>query len=404
MNKHADQSAPGLCIAVVANTSWNLFNFRLNLIRALQAAGHTVAAVTPDDAYRQKLRAAGMEVHTIPLTISGINPLAELRAVLRFRSVFKRNGIDLVLSYTPKGNLYAALACLTLGVPFVPNVSGLGRAFIRRSPVTWAALALYRLTFRRAHHVFFQNFDDLDLFVKAGLVAASKAERLPGSGVDLTRFAPATVTRKAVQDAPVFLLVARMLLDKGVGEYVEAARIIKKRFPKAQFRLLGALASGNPSAIPEQQVQSWVDEGLVTYLGGTEDVRPYLAEADCVVLPSYREGVPRVLLEAAATGLPLITTDAPGCRDAVRHGVTGLICKPRDAMDLARAMNDFIALSDEQRAAMGRAGRAFVEENFDEQLVIDRYQQLVSDFAASRNAARLRGQAYPAPASGTTGA
>lgn len=383
MNRDPNFTGPKLRIAVVSNTAWNLFNFRLNLIHQLMAAGHTVVAVAPTDAFADKLKANGVEFAPVPISTSGVNPLVEMLSVWRLRSIFKRHDVDLVLSYTPKGNLYAALASMALGVSFVPNVSGLGRAFIRRSPVTLAVLALYRLTFRRAHRVFFQNLDDMDIFVRARLVRPAHAERLPGSGVDLVRFKPKPAAA-ARHDAPMFLLVARMLWDKGVGEYVAAARLMKDQWPNARFGLLGGLACGNPSAIPSEQVNDWVEEGVVTYFGSTEDVRPYVAEADCVVLPSYREGVPRVLLEAAAMARPLITTDAPGCRDAVKHGETGFMCEPRDAQDLADKMQSFVALSQDQRHAMGRSGRAFVEQHFNEQLVLDRYHHVVAAFASSR--------------------
>jgi glycosyltransferase involved in cell wall biosynthesis len=394
----------GLRIAIVSNTAWNLFNFRLNLIHKLEAAGHTVVAVAPADRYADKLKSAGIAFEPVPISASGINPLSELRSVWRLRAAFKRQGVDLVLSYTPKGNLYSALACMALGVPFVPNVSGLGRAFIRRSPVTWLALGLYRLTFRRAHHVFFQNLDDMGTFLRANLVRTQQAERLPGSGVDLVRFSANSVVLDKAHDAPVFLLVARMLWDKGIGEYIAAARLVKARFPKATFRLLGGLASANPSAISTEQVDAWVKEGVVTYLGDTDDVRPYLAEADCVVLPSYREGVPRVLLEAAAMARPLIATDAPGCRDAVVDGKTGFICRPRNAEDLADKMHAFVALTGEQRHTMGHKGRAFVEQHFDEQVVLDRYHHLVTAFSGAQQSGNLIGGSFVQPRPGASGA
>jgi glycosyltransferase involved in cell wall biosynthesis len=392
----------GLRIAIVSNTAWNLFNFRLNLIHKLQAAGHTVTAVAPTDKYADKLKSAGVAFESVPISASGVNPLAELLSVWRLRAAFKRQRVDLVLSYTPKGNLYSALACMALGLPFVPNVSGLGRAFIRRSPVTWLALALYRLTFRRAHHVFFQNLDDMGAFLRANLVRTDQAERLPGSGVDLVRFTAKPMDAEA-GEAPTFLLVARMLWDKGIGEYIAAARLVKAGFPAATFRLLGGLVSDNPSAISKQQVDAWVKEGVVTYLGSTDDVRPYLADADCVVLPSYREGVPRVLLEAAAMARPLIATDAPGCRDAVLDGKTGFICRPRNAEDLADKMHAFVALTGEQRHTMGHTGRAFVEQHFDEQVVLDRYHHLVAAFATAKQTPSLVGTFAP-PRPGARGA
>lgn len=374
---------PKMHIAVVSNTCWYLFNFRLNLMLALQAAGHTVVAVAPDDAYAQRIRDAGIAFEAVPISGGGTHPVRELQSVQRLGAVFRRHRVGLVLSYTPKGNLYSALACIALRIPFVPNVSGLGRAFIRKSLVTRVAKTLYRLTFGRAHRVFFQNLDDMAVFVDTGLVRASQAERLPGSGVDLSRFSPTMPIARAAE-APVFLLVARMLWDKGVGEYVEAARSVRALHPGARFQLLGFLDVANPSAIPRTQVEAWVAEGLVEYLGPTDDVRPFLVQADCVVLPSYREGVPRTLLEAAATARPVITTDAPGCRDTVVDGETGFLCRPADAPDLADKLLRFIALTPEERRVMGQRGRDFVEQNFDERLVIERYLAVVGQVAATR--------------------
>lgn len=388
------KSGHSLRIAVVSNTAWYLFNFRMNLMLALDAAGHSVVAIAPSDTYSDRLLAAGIAFEAVPISGGGTNPVAELRSVARLRSVFRGQRVDLVLSYTPKGNLYSALACMSLGIRFVPNVSGLGRAFIRRSPVTWIAQALYRLTFRRAQHVFFQNPDDMAVFVRAGMIRPEHAERLPGSGVDLARFSSAPLPVNP-SDAPAFLLVARMLWDKGIGEYVDAARAVRRIFPRATFRLLGFMASDNPSAIPWEQVDAWVREGVVTYLGPTDDVRPYFADSDCVVLPSYREGVPRVLLEAAAMDRPVITTDAPGCREAVIHGETGYLCRTADAADLAAKMLDFIALPQDLRLLMGQRGRGFVERNFDEQGVLDRYLKTVALIAASpsRRESQLAGNA-----------
>ena len=372
-------------IAVVSNTCWYLFNFRLNLMLALQAAGHTVVAVAPSDAYAQRLRDAGLIFEAVPISGGGTHPLRELQSVLRLGAVFRRHRVGLVLSYTPKGNLYSALACIALRIAFVPNVSGLGRAFIRKSLVTQVARILYRITFGRACRVFFQNLDDMDVFVGSGLVQAIKAERLPGSGVDLSRFVPAPLAARAA-GAPVFLLVARMLWDKGVGEYVEAARRVRALHPGACFQLLGFLDVDNPSAISRQQMDEWLAEGVVAYLGRSDEVRGFLAQADCVVLPSYREGVPRTLLEAAAMARPVITTDAPGCRDTVIHGETGFLCRAADAQDLADKLLIFMALTPEERQAMGQRGREFVEKNFDERLVIERYLEVVAEIAAAENA------------------
>lgn len=383
-------------VAVVANSSWYLFNFRLSLMQALKAAGHEVVAVGPADDYVGRLAAGGVRHRAIPLAAASVNPVRELGTVWALYRVIRDEGVDVVLSYTPKGNIYGALAAAMNGSPTVPNVSGLGRVFIRRSPLTRLVKQLYRLALRRAAPVFFQNLDDLHLFVRLGLVGAAQAERLPGSGVDLERFAPAGsgaafgLTERPPRAGPgaacrrhgfTFLLVARLLWDKGVGEYVDAARKVRLKYPAVEFGLLGFLDVQNPSAIPHGQVAAWVAEGVVDYLGSTDDVLPYLRRADCVVLPSYREGVPRTLLEAAAIAKPLITTDAPGCRDAVDDGVTGFLCRLRDADDLADKMLRMVEMDRDEFLAMGRRGREKMVREFDERVVIARYLEVVDQIA-----------------------
>ena len=367
-------------IAVVSNTAWNLFNFRLNLMRELQAAGHEVIGVAPHDDYVERIRAAGFPVEVVPISGDGTNPLTELGSVQGLWRAFRRRRVELALSYTPKGNLYTALACLASGRAFVPNVSGLGRTFISKSAATHVVSVLYRLTLRHGRRVFFQNATDLQTFVERGLVPSARAGLLPGSGVDLRRFTPRSLP-SAPGQGPVFLLIARMLWDKGVGEFVDAARTVRRQVPGARFRLLGSLDVDNPSTIAAAQVHDWVQEGVIEYLGVTDDVRDAIAQADAVVLPSYREGMPRTLLEAAAMGRPVITSDAPGCRDAVLDGQTGFVCGTRSATDLADKLLRFAALSPEHRHAMGRAGRAFVEARFDERLVVARYLEVVSEVA-----------------------
>lgn len=365
-------------VAIVSNTSWYLFNFRLNLMRAIQAEGHIVVAIAPEDAYSEKIVEQGFEFKHWGLSCSGVNPLVEFNSLLNLARIFHQQKIDLVLSYTPKGNLYSAISGIVLRKKFIPNVSGLGRVFIQKSLLTSIVKILYRLTFNRAQYVFFQNYDDMNVFIDNKFVRKEKSERLPGSGVDLSKFA-VNVKEQSADEAEIkeltFLLVARLLRDKGVGEYVEAASIIRSIMPNVKFQLLGFADVSNPSAISRVEVDAWVAQGIVEYLGSTDDVRPFLVKADCVVLPSYREGVPRTLLEAAAMGRPVITTDAPGCRDAIIDNVTGYLCKPKDAVDLTDKLLKFIALPLQHKRSMGLQGRAFVEKNFDEKFVLKRYMK-----------------------------
>lgn len=372
-----------LRIAVVANTSWYLYNFRRNLMRALNYDGHHVVAVGGDGAFAQRLREQGFAHRTVPFSGAGTRPWRELATVLALRGVLRDESIDLVLSYTPKGNLYAALAGRGLPAAQVMNVSGLGRAFTSPGAASRVVHLLYRHTVARAAWVFFQNEDDRSLFVQRGYVREDRTSRLPGSGVDLDAFGPAPLPSREVGSG-VFLMVARLLWDKGVREYVDAARTLRGRWPGARFQLLGPLDESARSGVPRATLEAWVADGLVEYLGETDDVRPLLQAADCAVLPSYREGVPRSLLEASATMRPVITTDAVGCRDTVESGVSGLLCQPRDAADLAKKMAQFLMMMPEEREAMGAAGRRKVEREFDERHVIDAYRRRIELIAGTR--------------------
>lgn len=369
--------AKPLRIAVVANTSWYLYNFRRNLMQALREDGHQVVAIGGEGEFAQRLQAEGFGHVAVRFSSDGTKPLRELQTVLELRKVLRRERIDLVLSYTPKGNIYAALTRWGGGMAQIMNVSGLGRAFVQPGPLGRLVTMLYRLTIGRTAWVFFQNEDDWRFFVERGLVQPEKASRLPGSGVDLQAFSPAPNPVHG-DDSCVFLMVARLLWEKGVGEYASAARLVRQTRPQARFQILGPFDDSPRRGVPRATLQAWVEERSVEYLGQTDDVRPFLQAADCVVLPSYREGVPRSVLEAAATARPVITSNAVGCRDAVDDGSTGLLCEPRDVDDLADKLLRMIEMGPEGRRAMGLAGRAKMEREFDERAVIDAYRQKVA--------------------------
>lgn len=356
-------------VVLVSNTAWNIYNFRGGLIRQLLSEGVAVTVVAPPDSFFERLAGMGCEVIALPMDNQGTNPLRDLKTLWHFYRIYRRVRPGTVLHYTVKPVVYGSLAARMLGIPAVNTITGLGTAFIKTGWMLRVVEWLYRLSLRWSVRVFFQNHDDSALFIGRGLVAADKAEQLPGSGVDLSRFKPVAYPNNP---APVFLLVARLLRDKGVVEFVEAARRLKARYPAARFQLLGPLGVANRTALTAEDVAAWVAEGCVEYLGVTDDVRPYLAAVDCVVLPSYREGIPRTLLEAAALGRPIITTDAPGCREVVDDSENGYICRPRDWEDLAKSMERFIRLPVAERCAMGQAGREKVEREFDERIVIER--------------------------------
>lgn len=370
-------------IALASNTAWYLHNFRGGLIRDLLARGDRVVTLSPPDRYVPRLRDLGCEVVDLPMDNMGTNPFRDIATWHRFRRAYRAIGPDVVLHYTAKPMVYGSLAARSMGIPIVNTVTGLGTAFLRGGPLQAVVQTLYRVALRHSPRVFFQNPDDLDLFVSRGLVRSEQAGRLPGSGVDLDRFAVAPI---AQGPARVFLLVARMLRDKGIGELVEAARSLRRESPSLRFQLLGQLGAANRTAISRSEVEGWVREGVIEYLGETDDVRPWIAQADCVVLPSYREGTPRTLLEAAAMGRPVVTTDVPGCRQVVEDGVTGLLCRARDATDLAVKIRSIMGMTSVQRHAMGLAGRAKMEREFDQRLVIEGYLGAIDEALRGREA------------------
>lgn len=362
-------------VLIAINTSWNIFNFRAGLIRGLRERGYDVIAVAPPDAYAPRLAELGCRYVPLAMDNKGTSPLKDLALTIRFWRLLRREKPDVFLGYTIKPNVYGSMAARVLGIPVINNIAGLGTAFIKQNWLTRLVKGLYRIGLGGSKIIFFQNEDDRALFVRNGIVKPERTALLPGSGIDLLRFAPATAP---VAGAPFsFLLVARLLWDKGVGEYVEAARLVREQRPDAQFRLLGFLDVDNRTAVSRAAVDAWVTEGVIDYLGTSDDVRPHLAAADCVVLPSYREGTPRTLLEAASMAKPLIATDVPGCRQVVDDGVNGYLCRPRDAPDLAAKMLAMLELGDEGRRAMGLAGRVKMEREFDEAIVVARYLEAI---------------------------
>jgi len=356
-------------ILFVANSSWNLANFRAPIIAALKDQGYKVAAGVPDDDGAARLRDSGVETHFVDVDAQGFSPLRDSRLLIDYFKLLRRVRPAAILAFTIKPNIYASVAAARLGIPVINTISGLGTGFLSGSLLQGLVTGLYRWALGRSKRVFFHNEEDRDLFVERGIVSPAQAAVVAGSGVDLSRFRP--VEKTTDQDAPVFLFVGRLLTDKGAVEFAEAAStVLQKR--KARFRMLGAL-DDHPKAAPRAVMQRHAKDGIIELLGPAEDVRPYIAEADCVVLPSYREGLPRVLLEAAAMATPVIATDVPGCRQAVDDRVTGLLCEARSAESLARAMTDFADMPAGRRLAMGTAARAKAEHEFSESGVVAAY-------------------------------
>ena len=352
------------------------------MIKGLISSSREVITLTPKDETSQELINTGCTFINLKMDKKGLNPIADIQLKNRLTRIYDETAPDLIIHYTIKPVIYGSMAAAKLGIPFVNNITGLGTAFIQENWVTWLVKQLYRFSLKKASYVFFQNRDDQNLFQKEKLIPETVShEVIPGTGIDTERFSPKTYPSA---DPVTFLLIARLIWDKGISEYVEAARKIKSVFSNVHFQLLGFLDVENRTAIFRQQVEEWVAEGVIEYLGDKEDVRPYIEKASCVVLPSYREGLPRTLLEAAAMARPIITTDVTGCREVVDDGVNGYLCNLKDAEDLAKKIEIFLHLSDEIRAKMGCNGRKKVEQEFDEKIVINRYLKTINEILKKR--------------------
>lgn len=356
-------------ILIVASAAPSLVNFRGPLIEALLARGLEVHAAAPglrdDGKVRSWLEARGVVCHDAPFARTGLNPFHDILALFRLRRLMRRISPGLVLTYTVKPNIWGALAAASLGIPSVAMVTGLGYAFTdngRASPLQrllrHILRRLYRAATDRNCKVIFQNPDDRDDFIAAGCLRdPSKAGMVNGSGVDIAHYA-----RVPLPDAPVFLMIGRLLNAKGVREYAEAAAELRQRHPQARCLLAGPFDPG-PDGISRRDLDAWVAAGL-EYLGALDDVRPAIAQARVYVLPSYREGTPRSVLEAMAMGRAIVTTDVPGCRETIRHGVEGYMVPPRDGAALADAMS--IMLREPARTAqMADAAFARAQEKYD---------------------------------------
>ncbi len=357
-------------IAIVVNNAWYAYNFRLNLARSLQKNGYEVVFVAPYDKKYSKLIGEEFNIFDIEIDAKGINPVNDLLTMIALYKIYKKENIDMVLNFTIKPNIYSSIVAGILGIQSISNITGLGTIFIKQSIATKIAKLLYKIALGYNDKVFFQNSDDKSLFIKENLVAKSKADLLPGSGVDLDKFIP---MKKKDDKRFKFLLIARLLKDKGILEYIDAIKIIKAKHNDIEFQILGAVGVANKTAITKEELQVWIDKDLLTYLGTTDNVQDVIAKVDCVVLPSYREGTPRSLLEASAMQKPIIATNVVGCKEVVDDGINGYLCEVKNAQDLANKMELMINLSESEREAMGKAGREKIIKEFDEKIVIDKY-------------------------------
>jgi len=364
-------------ILLFANTDWYLYNFRLALAQALRARGDEVVLVSPQGAYAPRLQELGFRWVGFPLEQHGLNPLVEISTIMRLVRLYRREKPDLVHQFTVKCVLYGSLACRMLGIRAVVNsVTGLGYVFMEskgaRRWLRGIIILFYRLVLRRTR-VIFQNPDDKAIFLENRLVDPARVALIRGSGVDIQRFAPSPEP----DGMPVVILPARLLWDKGVGEFVAAARRLRAEGLRARFALVGDSDNNNPASVHVPQLQAWEKEGVIEWWGWKENMEDVYAQASIICLPSYREGLSKTLIEAAACGRPMVASNVPGCRDVVRHGENGLLGPPRDVFPLAEALRTLIGNPD-MRYKMGICSRKIAQEEFSTGLIVSQTLSIYS--------------------------
>jgi glycosyltransferase involved in cell wall biosynthesis len=361
-------------IVLSSNTAFSLYNFRLHLMRALKEKGYEVIAVSPEDGkYSELLRREFSFFPVKNLDRKGTNPIKDLKLFFEYLLLFRRLKPDIVINFTIKPNIYGSISAGLLGISSISVITGLGYVFIRESWLTKLVKLLYWLAFRFNRALVFLNSEDLNTL---GNISKEKSFLIESEGIDIKRFDP-TLCKEAKKDEFTFLFVGRLLTDKGIYELTKAFEKLKKEKPKVKLIIVGSPDEGNPNSVSKGELEKWVKEGLIEWHGFQEDVRPFYCMADCVVLPSYREGIPRVLLEAMAMEKPIITTDAPGCKNVCVDGVNGLLVKPKDVESLYLAMKKMVELEDEKLREFGKAGRRLAEEKYSVEKIVGEYINLI---------------------------
>lgn len=365
-------------VAIIENHELGIYSIRHDLVKAIAEQYDTTVLTEVDDSFKngdlEKL------VHFVDVGKAVLNPATALKYNARLRKALLKAKPDVCLTFTIRPAIYGNLVTRSLKIPTISTITGTGPLFDSRSISYTIARQLYKRVLKKTKLVFFPNYDDLNGFVDRGYINKEQGRRVPGSGINYEQFSPQPSTR-GNDGKFIFLFISRLLKDKGTLEYVEAASLLKPHFPNAEFHIVGPLWTGNKKSltVTAEELNSWIEKKWIVYHDKQKDVRPFVANADCVVMPSYREGMSNVLLEAASMARPLIATDVTGCRDIVEHGVNGFLCMVKSGSDLAEKMKQMMALSPAEREWMGKKGREKMIREFDKKIVIEKYLDAIKE-------------------------
>ena len=371
-------------IVIVANTTWNIYNFRLNIIRKLLKEGHEVIVMAPVDKFIFYTETMP-QVHHVPihhLYRDSVNPLQDLRLFYELFRLYKYHKPDLILHYTVKPNIWGGFAAKLLGIPSVAVITGLGYSLMHEGWINFVTRMLYKFSLPLHRKVIFENADDKKLFEKEKLVSPTRTMAIKGCGVDTTFFSPNGNGRR--EGFITFSFIGRLLYDKGVKEFIDAAKIVKDKNSNVQFWLIGEIDKENPSSIRNEDLMKWIRDPNIHYHGATENIRKFIEKSDCIVLPSYREGMPKVIMESMSMERAVITTETAGCRETVDEKINGYLVPVRDSVALADAMQRFIDLEHLDQIKMGQAGRIKVLKEFDDRIIADQLYAALAEFRKNK--------------------
>ena len=370
-------------IALVANSTWNIYNFRLNVIDKLLDEGHDVVVIAPIDEYLEykekypKVRHFSLR----SLDRDSTNPIKDLILIAELYKKYLTLKPDLVLHYTNKPNIFGGIAAKLAGITSIAMVTGLGYAFIHSGWIKWITTRLYKFVGSFHKKFIFENIEDRELFENLRIIKKGQGVSIKGCGVNTTYFSPHPNGVEKSGDEVIFTFIGRLLYDKGIQEFVLAAKAIKEKYPKVSFWIVGELDISNPATVDKEDLLEWTGHDIVYYHGFQRDVRPFISKSDCIVLPSYREAIPRTITEGMSMGKPVITTDTAGCREAVEVGRNGFLAKVKSTASLTEAFERFIKLSSKERHDMGLAGRQKALNEFDDRKIAsDIYSEIEKIF------------------------
>tara|TARA_X000000950_G_scaffold91466_2_gene115162 strand:+ start:18578 stop:19687 length:1110 start_codon:yes stop_codon:yes gene_type:complete len=357
-------------LVITVNTTWNIINFRLGLIKALLKEDFEIYALSPKDEYVKTITEIGVRHYHIDMDLKGTNPIKDIQIIKKYKQLYKKICPSIILSYTIKPNIYSTLAAGSLKIPVINNVSGLGTLFIKTTMYSHIAMLLYKIALRKSTHTFFQNEDDANLFVKKKLIKEKKISVIPGSGVNTEKFK----TKRKGNKGKIFLFVGRLIGDKGIHEYLYAAKKIISKNKNIKFWIVGELGYNNKTALRKKELEAYTDNYFqIKYLGKVDDMVSVLEKVDVMVLPSYREGLSKSLVEASAMSLPIITTNVAGCREVVKDRINGLLCDAKNKESLVKSIEDMINFSEKDRMELGENSRKIAARYFSEKLVVKAY-------------------------------